>query len=246
MPYTVAMVVSTVGYHWEEVVGAYDEFTRAGWTVEFYTVNGARPRIDPVSIKMTGPLSMVGLGTSSTIAPQTALGQEVEAKLRSVRSISELNLDHLDALYLPGGHGCLFDLNENEALHAIIGDLYRRGKVLSGVCHATSTFAFVKNGAHSIIKGKKITGFPHILDQILVAVGGVDRAFLPIPFSNDAALRAAGAAIQWSNQLAAALNPSYVRADWPFVTGMGPKAARKVAKMVITRAAAHAAVSDAP
>ena len=114
MPYTVAMVVSTVGYHWEEVVGAYDEFTRAGWNVEFYTVNGARPRIDPVSIKMTGPLSMVGLGTSSTIAPQTTLGQEVEAKLRSVRSIAELNLDHLDALYLPGGHGCLFDLNKNE------------------------------------------------------------------------------------------------------------------------------------
>jgi putative intracellular protease/amidase len=125
----VAMVVSTVGYHWEEVYGAYDEFRKAGCEVAFYTVDGQLPRPDPLSLKVTGPLSWVGFGISGEIAPDTPAGSELLERLHSARPLSELDPDAVNALYLPGGHGCLFDMNRNPALHLVIAEMYRSGKM---------------------------------------------------------------------------------------------------------------------
>lgn len=38
---TAAFIVSTKGYHWEEVVDAYQALLKAGWQIDFYTVEGA-------------------------------------------------------------------------------------------------------------------------------------------------------------------------------------------------------------
>lgn len=229
----IAMVISTVGYHWEEVYGAYDEFRQAGCEMAFFTVDGKEPKADPWSLKITGPFSGAGFGISRSMVPETPLGQEIQTKFASVKAVSELNADQIDALYLPGGHGCLFDVNRNPQLHEVIGRLYRGGKALSGVCHATSTFAFVRENGRSIVEGKKLTGFPEIVDRVIPLLGLVDQTFLPIPFSNDAALQESGADLKWFHQLRALLDARYCRVDWPFVTGMGPKAARPVARLVM-------------
>jgi len=232
MPKTV-MVVSTTGYHWEEVFGAYREFKNAGWTIDFFTVDGKPPKPDPVSLKLTGPFSLFGFGIARSISPQTPLGQEIEQKLQQARALSEIQLQGVDVLYLPGGHGCLFDMNSNKNLHQIIGKLYAQNIILSGVCHATSTFAFTKEQDRSIVDGKKLTGFPDILDCILVAIGAVDKRFLPIPLSNEKELRKAGAKSSWVQRLFALGNPTHTVVDKPFVTGVGPKAAKRVAQKVI-------------
>jgi putative intracellular protease/amidase len=229
----IAIVVSTVGYHWEEVFGAFDEFRTGGCTVEFYTIDGKSPQPDPLSLKITGPLSWVGFGISRAISPDSPAGQKLAEQLGAARPLAELRTEEIDALYLPGGHGCLFDMNRSPELHRVIAKLYRSGKPLAGVCHATSTFAFVREGGRSIVKGKKLTGFPQALDDSLAGLGGVAAAFLPLPFSNDQALQESGADLTWVNQLLAALNPGYMRVDSPFISGMGPKAARPVARAVL-------------
>ncbi len=104
---------------------------------------------------------------------------------------------------------------------------------VTGVCHATSTYAFVEDEKGPIVKGKAFTGFPEFVDTIMSTAGLVQKEFLPIPFSNDQALEDAGADLKWRHKLLAALNPRYTRVDWPFVTGMGPKAARSVARAII-------------
>lgn len=229
----VAMVLSTVGYHWEEAFGAFDEFRKAGWEVDLYTVDGSSPKADPTSLKRTGPLSWFGVGVSRANSPESERGRELTAALEAVRPLSELRPDDVDALYLPGGHGCLFDINRNQDLHRIAAELHRAGKPLTGVCHATSTYAFVEDEKGPIVKGKAFTGFPEFVDTIMSTAGMVQKEFLPIPFSNDQALEDAGADLKWRHKLLAALNPRYTRVDWPFVTGMGPKAARSVARAII-------------
>ncbi len=229
------MVVSTKGYHWEEVFGAYVEFRKAGWEIDLYTVGGNKPKPDPSSLKRTGPLSLLGYGVSNRNSPDNPLGEELMHRFNSVKALSEVNADKIDVLYLPGGFGCMFDMNRNEQLHTLIMDLNKKEKVLSGVCHATSTFAFVDEGEGSIVKGKKVTGFPKSLDLAAVGVGMVDPEFLPLPFSNEDMIKKAGADLKWYNRLIAALNPLYVRTDWPFITGVGPKAARRVSKKIIRR-----------
>jgi putative intracellular protease/amidase len=129
----------------------------------------------------------------------------------------------------------MFDMNRNETLHKIIVDLKHKDRVLSGVCHATSTFALVHTEAGPLVADRKITGFPHSLDRAAVGMGIVDTEFLPLPFSNEREIEKAGADLKWHHKLIAALNPLYTRTDWPFVTGVGPKAARVVAKKIIHR-----------
>jgi len=229
----IAMVLSTVGYHWEEAFGAYRVFRRAGFEVVPFTVDGQPPTPDPQSLRHTGPLSLLGLGVSRRISPKSQPGHEFRELVSGAKPVSELRASDFDALYLPGGHGCLFDVNRNATLHARIRDLYRKGAILAGVCHATSTFAFVDLDGKSIVDGHTLTGFPHPLDRTLIKLGGVHERFLPLPLVNDDELRKAGAKLRPTDVVKAMLNPMYVRVSPPFVTGTGPKAARRVAKAVV-------------
>jgi len=111
--------------------------------------------------------------------------------------------------------------------------LYHNHKLLSGVCHATSTFAYVQDHGRPITRNKKLTGFPDPLDRIMVGAGGVCRDYFPIPYSNDRALQQSGSKMTPWNKLWAAVNPRYSRWDSPFYTGSGPKAAARTARKVI-------------
>jgi putative intracellular protease/amidase len=124
-------------------------------------------------------------------------------------------------------------VNRNEILHDKIIALYRGGKLLSAVCHATSTFAFARIGGRSIAFGKKLTGFPHAMDEVLIRAHGVDKAFLPLPFSNEHVLRQEGIDVPAFDPLRGSLNPRHMCVSLPFVTGVGPKSARPVAREVI-------------
>ncbi len=228
----IAMVISTVGYHWEELFAAYDVFEQAGVGLELYTVDGSPPKPDPLSVKKS-PLFMVGLGVSAAIAPDTDKGIALRGRLLEVAPLSALDPSRVDAIYLPGGHGCLFDINTNATLHRKIADLFSRGAILSGVCHATSTFSYVTVNGQPITRGHALTGFPNPLDQTLIRLGLVHPEFLPLPLINDDELRRGGAKLSKRDVLGATLNPRTTRISLPFITGVGPKAAAPVAQAVL-------------
>jgi putative intracellular protease/amidase len=239
----IAMVVSTVGFHWEEVFAAYWELKRAQCDVDLYSVDGAPARPDLRSLVLSGPGALVGLGILPSIAPTTKRGQELRRALDEIAPLKELDVARVDALYLPGGHGCLFDVNQNELLHDVIRRLYERGCILSGVCHATSTFAFVRSGGRDIVRGHAMTGFPHALDRTLIPLGLVHPSFVPLPLVNDEELRRAGAELSLLDETRAVMDPRWVRVS-PFITGVGPKAARGVAQQVKRALVARASLTD--
>lgn len=231
----IPIIVSTVGYHWEELFGAYDEFAEAGFTIDLFTVDGTPARVDPKSLRHTGPLSLMGLGIARNIDPDTARGREIERELKRVRPVAELDPGEYGAIYLPGGHGCLFDVNRNPTVHEKVAALYSAGAVLSAVCHATSTLALVQIDGRSIAAGKQLTGFPQLLDDVLIPSGQVDAAFLPLPISNEEILRREGVAMAPLDALRATMNPRHMCISLPFITGVGPKAARPVARAVVAQ-----------
>ncbi|MGZ3690367.1 MAG: DJ-1/PfpI family protein, partial [Pseudobdellovibrio sp.] len=229
----IAIPVSAVGYHWEELMAAYIQFKKQNIEVDLFTPGGKPAVADPTTVIKTGPISLLGFGTPTSIAPDTEIGHELSEKLKSVKPVSEMRTKDYVAIYIPGGHGCLQDINRDSQLHEKILEFYRDKKILGGVCHATSTFALVQDGGAAITRGKKMTGFPDFLDAGLVSVGMVPKQFLPLPISNDQLLEKSGAQLGFFAKLWAVLWPAYYRVDAPFVTGMGPKAAKQVAVEMI-------------
>lgn len=235
----IAIVVSTVGYHWEELYRAYFEFRDAHFAVDLFTVDGRPATPDPYSLRLTGPAAWLGLGVPRSIAPVTARGKELVAALHQVGSAKSIVPEHYAALYLPGGHGCLFDVNRDSDLHTVISRLGEHGAVLSAVCHATSTFAFVTANGRSIVHGHALTGFPHPLDRALIRMDSVHPNYLPLPLINDDVLRDAGARHTRWDVARAIANPAHVVVSPPFITGVGPRAARAVARKVIRSVLGH-------
>lgn len=236
---TVAIFPSTVGYHWEELFDPFRLFKEAGWNILFFTVEGKQPVADPNSVQERPFLSWMGLGVRKSFSPDTQLGQELLSQLNNhVLTIEQLDISTIDAIYIPGGHGCLFDVNVNHVVHEKILQAYQNQKIISAVCHGTSCLAFVKDNNEAIIKDKEIIGFLDGMDSFLMALGLVDQRFLPMPYRNEKAMKDAGANITWLHKLAASINPAYMVVDLPFVTGVGPKAAAKVAQKVIDLAKA--------
>lgn len=229
---TVLFVVSTVGFHWEEVFDPYLVYKNAGWEVIFSTVNGKSPVPDPKSLEKHEFLSAYGLGLNDSFAPTTAAGQELLLALQKNRALSLVDPSMIDVLYIPGGHGCLFDVNIDPEFHKMILYLYENGKILSAVCHGTSTFSFVKKDGKSIAKGKRMTGFPDKLDSILISLGWVDKSFLPLPFKNQEAMENAEMKVH-SGLFLSTVSPAYIEIDHPFYSGIGPKAAENVARKIL-------------
>jgi putative intracellular protease/amidase len=134
-------------------------------------------------------------------------------------------------------------VNRDETLHEKIAELYRTGKMLSAVCHATSTFALVKMNGRSIAIGKTLTGFPQVLDDVLIPTRGVHPEFLPLPFSNERTLRENGVRVPTFDPLRASLNPRHMCVSLPFITGVGPKSARPVARALVSVLRRHPRVA---
>ena len=230
----VAIVPSTVGFHWEEVYDAYKQYKKEGWNIDFYTVDGKPAKEDPKSVEHQPLRSFIGLGIRDSFSPTSELGKEINYLLKNeVQNISDMNIDSIDVIYIPGGHGCLFDVNTNTILHQKLLEAFYKEKILSAVCHGTSTFAFVEDKGTSIVAGKKMTGFPDLLDDMLLKLGWVYEDFIPLPFSNEQKMRQAGAKLSGFNLFLSIVNPFHRVKDTPFVTGVGPKSAGRVAKKVI-------------
>lgn len=226
-----AIVVSTIGFHWEELFDAYKEFQKAGVAIDLYTVDGKPGCVDPKSVERRPVLSLLGLGIVPDFGPETTLGREILYRLKNqVKPVSLLTPTIYETIYLPGGHGCLFDVNQNLLLQEKLLEFYREGKIISAVCHATSALAFTINGKHSIIKGKKVTGFPDWLDDVLIKAKWIHKKFLPLPFSNERKIKEAGGEM---NTTLSIINPTHHVVDLPFITGTGPKAAKFVIRKVI-------------
>lgn len=68
--------------------------------------------------------------------------------------------DTYDAIFVPGGHGPMFDLATDPTSQKLIASFAEKGKVVASVCHGPAAFVNVKlsDGTH-LLKNKEVTGF---------------------------------------------------------------------------------------
>lgn len=189
-----------------EFAEPYDIFLERGADVVVASIQGGKAPIDPRS-----------------------LSEETKEKWRdAIRQLEEtlplrsVSTDGFEALFLPGGHGTMFDFPDDEALQATIRDFFETDRVVAAVCHGPAGLVHVKlSSGKYLVKGRRVTAFTNDEERAVQ----LDEV---MPFLLEDRLRENGAlfeaAPRWSN---------HVQVDGKLVTGQNPQSGEAVAIRVM-------------
>jgi putative intracellular protease/amidase len=139
------------GFWLEEFAAPYYVFRDAGVKITLASPKGGQPPLDPTSDDPTAQ-------TKDT----ERFKQDVAARheLADTLKLSDVDAKDFDAVFYPGGHGPLWDLEKDKDSIALIESIYAAGKPVALVCHAPGVLrnAKTRDGA-PLVGGKRVTGF---------------------------------------------------------------------------------------
>ncbi|GAB7010400.1 type 1 glutamine amidotransferase domain-containing protein [Halorubrum trueperi] len=205
-------VVSEEGYWAEECIEPLTTLESAEVDVTVATPSGSPPVVDERSLD-----------------PEAAGGEEAAAEFRDVDAehpelndpepLATVDADGYDAVVFPGGHGTVWDVNQDRharqlLLDAVAGD---QGVALV-VCHAVGILAFTREADGTpLVEGRSVTGFPNEWEEGIVD----DEDVLPdgrkLPYWVEDEVVLAGA--DWDAELDA---DASVTVDGDLITARGP------------------------
>lgn len=129
----------------EEFAVPYNLFENQGYEIDVRSPKGGSIPLDPNSVP----------------EERNADFDEAREKLENTQQLTEKDAEtEYDAVFLPGGHGTMFDFPDNELMQKIIGQMADSKKVIGAVCHGPSGLVHVtlKDGT-PLVQGKKVNGF---------------------------------------------------------------------------------------
>lgn len=140
------------GVWMEEYSVPYLAFIATGYEVITASPNGGNSPIDENSLSCSNPMEW----------------DDAAKNLKNTLKLSDIDYTKFDAIYIPGGHGPMFDLVHNQELNKIIEYMYKNDKVVAAVCHGVVALLDAKDddGNH-ILKDKYVTGFSNKEEHIV-------------------------------------------------------------------------------
>jgi putative intracellular protease/amidase len=201
------------GFWLEEFTDPYYKFIDSGYEVTIASPRGGKPPVDPKSIQKEN---------QSESTQRFERDKSAQAKLENTLVLSQVSANDYDTLFLPGGHGPMWDLSSDENMKKIVEDFYSDKKIVSAVCHGPAGLlqATDRNG-NSILKGKKITGFTNNEESAV----GLTKA---VPFSLENRMKELGGKFEKGQNF-----KPFVISDGQLITGQNPKSALPAAEKVI-------------
>lgn len=201
------------GFWLEEFASPYYEFIDNGYDVTIASPKGGRPPVDPKSLQPENQ-------TESTKRFQA--DKSANEKLDNSLVLKEVSSDDYISLFLPGGHGPMWDLSQDNDLKRIVEDFYNKDKIISAVCHGPAGLlqATDKNG-YSILKNKRVTGFTNEEEQTVK----LDKI---VPFSLERRMKELGGNFEKTENF-----KPFVIHDGQIITGQNPASAFVAARKVI-------------
>lgn len=194
------------GLWYEEYAIPYKAFVEAGFTVVTASPRGGKVPLDPGSLE-----------------GQTA-DPAILAALENTRIPLELgDAAQFDAVFLPGGHGTMFDLASNQSFKAMLSEFDAQGKVIAAVCHGPAAFVDAIRAAQpkTLVSGRRITCFTDDEER-------ATKLDALMPFLLASKLREQGATVvenaPWSD---------HVEVDGTWITGQNPQSSASAARATI-------------
>jgi putative intracellular protease/amidase len=191
----------------EEFAVPYDRFRAEGFDVTVASPRGGATPVDPVSEPK----------------PEDAeRWADARRALRETRRTDEVAAAPFAALFLPGGHGTMFDLPDDGALQDLIVEFLDAGKVVAAICHGPAALVNLRTaGGRPLVAGRTLTAFTDAEER---EVGLAER----MPFLLETTLRERGARFvagpNWSD---------HVERDGRLITGQNPQSSASAAQGVL-------------
>lgn len=191
----------------EEFAVPYLLFTEAGYVVTVASPKGGKIPVDPRSLKD---------------AAQVYEWAEAIVRLEKTLPLSQVQPDEFVAVFLPGGHGTMFDFPDNADLKYLLGSFATQDKVIAAVCH----------GPAGLVGVTKADGTPLVADRMVTAFTNEEEVAVELhtvmPFMLETRLREEGGDFVAGEKWAA-----NVQVDGRLITGQNPASSKGAAEAVI-------------
>lgn len=202
------------GVWFEELTTPYYAFIDAGAEVDIASIDGGKVPIDPHSLKAEGqnPASVERFQKDAAAM----------RKITNSKKVTDISADGYAAVFLPGGHGTMWDLPNSAALAALLSKAWTDGKVVAAVCHGPAGLVNVKDAdGKPVVAGRRVSAFTNSEE----AAAGIDKA---VPFLLETRIRELGARYERGPDF----QPFAVR-DGNLVTGQNPASSEEAARLTL-------------
>jgi putative intracellular protease/amidase len=148
--------------------------------------------------------------------------EEAMAALEDAVAVSTVDASQYHAVFVPGGHGTMYDLPDNPELARLLSRMAADDKVIAAMCHGPSILVGVTGSdGKPLVAGRRLTSFT---DEEEGTAGFAHK----MPFLLESRLRELGADFvekpNWSD---------HVEVDGNLVTGQNPQSSKSTAQAVI-------------
>ncbi len=191
----------------EEFAVPYNAFVKAGYQIEVFTPKGGAAPIDP---------------RSKPTPEQEAAWKDAAQRLRETKPLTDVSATGYAAIFIPGGHGVMFDLADHAAAAKLIQEFDTQGKLIASVCHGPAALVKVmrKDGS-PLVKGKKMAAFTDAEERAV-------ELEKEVPFLLESKLRELGAIMEIKENFTA-----HAVRDGNLITGQNPTSSEATAILLI-------------
>lgn len=199
------------GYHLAEVSHVFILLQQASVQVDFASIKGGEPPMDPSSHD-----------TEDEYNARFLADDHVQRRLRESVKLADVDITAYDAIYFPGGHGTMWDLPHNTDVANAIRAAIDNSKMVAAVCHGPAAFVGVTLAdGNPLVKDQRITCFSDEEEK------AVDKDDI-VPFLLESMLRQEGAQINVTDSWGDCISVS-----GQLITGQNPASAKSLAQALL-------------
>jgi putative intracellular protease/amidase len=199
----------------EELTTPYYALRDSGLSVVLASPKGGRPPFAEGSVKELVEDNEGSVKRFLQDAQATAL---FDATLKT----ADLNAADYSAVFLPGGHGTMWDTATDEHTARLVGDTFNAGQPVAAVCHGPAGLVKARRAdGKSIVFGKRVNGFTNE-EETTVNLMDV------VPFHLESKLRELGGIFEQGPMWQA-----YAVRDGNLITGQNPASSALVAQHMV-------------
>lgn len=202
------------GFFLSEAAHPWAVFVEAGYSVTLASPSGGDAPIDPRSLENIDDHSKAFLDAYAT-------DRDGRRVVGNTRPLGSVDAKQYQAVFYAGGHGAMWDFEEEIIVAEVAMRVYAWGGVVAAVCHGPAALVNGFRGYGWWLDGKRVTGFTNAEEE---AVELTDD----MPFLLETRMVERGAEFVGGENFKA-----NVIIDGTLVTGQNPASARGAAEAVV-------------